>query len=316
MLGGGRGGARRAGARRDPRIAAPADRSRGHPLRHRVLAELAAPLRLGAAARRGRQPRRRRSRSCAACELDHPALGGENPAVLAWRSAAALSLAELGRHDEARALAADELRRARVVRRAARDRHRAARRRRSSGPAAERADGLRRALEVLEPSPARLEHARVLVDLGATLRAAGQRSAAREPAAGRPGAGVALRRPGPGAPGARRAGRDRRPAADHRPLRRRLADAERAARGRARGRRPAPTGRSPRRCSSPRRRWRRTSAARFASSTSPRADSSPTCWCARRGDGVFCLGRRPVAGGVRLDVLVAREHVGRVVLAA
>ena len=34
---------------------------------------------------------------------------------------------------------------------------------------------------MLEPSPARLEHARVLVDLGATLRAAGQRTAAREP---------------------------------------------------------------------------------------------------------------------------------------
>jgi DNA-binding NarL/FixJ family response regulator len=34
---------------------------------------------------------------------------------------------------------------------------------------------------VLEPSPARLEHARVLVDIGATLRAAGQRTQAREP---------------------------------------------------------------------------------------------------------------------------------------
>jgi DNA-binding CsgD family transcriptional regulator len=34
---------------------------------------------------------------------------------------------------------------------------------------------------VLELSPARLEHARVLVDVGATLRAAGRRSAAREP---------------------------------------------------------------------------------------------------------------------------------------
>ncbi|HSC04471.1 MAG TPA: AAA family ATPase, partial [Solirubrobacteraceae bacterium] len=32
-----------------------------------------------------------------ACEADHPALGVENPAVLAWRSATALSLAELGR---------------------------------------------------------------------------------------------------------------------------------------------------------------------------------------------------------------------------
>ena len=31
------------------------------------------------------------------CAFDHPAFGGESPAVLPWRSAAALSLAELGR---------------------------------------------------------------------------------------------------------------------------------------------------------------------------------------------------------------------------
>src|SRR5205814_9296350 len=37
------------------------------------------------------------------------------------------------------------------------------------------------ALAVLAGSPARLERARVLVDLGATFRARGQRSAAREP---------------------------------------------------------------------------------------------------------------------------------------
>jgi DNA-binding CsgD family transcriptional regulator len=49
------------------------------------------------------------------------------------------------------------------------------------GPPAERSERLTAALEVLEPSPARLEHARVLVDLGATFRAAGQRKSAREP---------------------------------------------------------------------------------------------------------------------------------------
>jgi hypothetical protein len=49
------------------------------------------------------------------------------------------------------------------------------------GPSAERATSLEAALEVLGSSPARLEHARVLVDLGATLRATRQRSAAREP---------------------------------------------------------------------------------------------------------------------------------------
>ena len=42
------------------------------------------------------------------------------------------------------------------------------------GPAGERARRLQEAVEVLAPSPARLEHARALVDLGATLRAAGQ----------------------------------------------------------------------------------------------------------------------------------------------
>ncbi|HEY7630515.1 MAG TPA: AAA family ATPase, partial [Thermoleophilaceae bacterium] len=47
-----------------------------------------------------------------ACGRDDRAFGGENPALLAWRSAAALSLVELGRHEEARELAADELRRA------------------------------------------------------------------------------------------------------------------------------------------------------------------------------------------------------------
>src|SRR5215212_725039 len=114
------------------------------------------------------------------CALYDPAFGGENPAMLPWRSAAALSLAALGRHGEARNLAADELRRAQsfgapyaigVALRA----------QALVGPGSERAKRLEAALEVLAPSPAQLEHARVLVDLGATLRAAGQRTAAREP---------------------------------------------------------------------------------------------------------------------------------------
>jgi DNA-binding CsgD family transcriptional regulator len=115
-----------------------------------------------------------------ACELDHPALGVENPAVLAWRSAAALSLAELGRIDEARELAAEELRRARSygAKRAIGIALRVAA---LVGPAAQRAETLHAALKVLEPSEARFEHARALVDLGATLRSARQRSAAREP---------------------------------------------------------------------------------------------------------------------------------------
>jgi DNA-binding CsgD family transcriptional regulator/tetratricopeptide (TPR) repeat protein len=114
------------------------------------------------------------------CGLDHPAFGGENPAWVPWRSAAALSLAELGRHGEARTLAADELRRARSFG-APRAIGIALRAQALVGPGAERANMLAEALAVLEPSRARLEHARVLVDLGATFRAAGQRSEAREP---------------------------------------------------------------------------------------------------------------------------------------
>jgi DNA-binding CsgD family transcriptional regulator len=114
------------------------------------------------------------------CGGGHPALGGENPAVLPWRSAAALSLAELGRAGEARELAAEEVRRANVfgARRAIGI---ALRAQALVGPAAERVETLRSALSTLKASPARLEHARVLADLGAALRAAGQRSAAREP---------------------------------------------------------------------------------------------------------------------------------------
>jgi DNA-binding CsgD family transcriptional regulator len=114
------------------------------------------------------------------CALDHPAFGGENPAVLPWRSAAALSLAELGRHRDARAMADDELRRAQSFG-AARAIGIALRAQALVGPPAQRPERLAAALAVLAPSPARLEHARVLLDLGATLRSAGQRTAAREP---------------------------------------------------------------------------------------------------------------------------------------
>ncbi|HEY3943762.1 MAG TPA: AAA family ATPase [Solirubrobacteraceae bacterium] len=114
------------------------------------------------------------------CARDHPAFGSENPAMVPWRSAAAFSLAKLGRHDESRELAADEVRRAQTFG-APRAIGIALRAQALVGPPAERTHLLAQALEVLAPSPARLEHARVLVDLGATLRAAGQRTAAREP---------------------------------------------------------------------------------------------------------------------------------------
>jgi DNA-binding CsgD family transcriptional regulator len=114
------------------------------------------------------------------CAVDHPAYGGENPAMFPWRSSAALSLVELRRHEEAQALARDEVQRAQSFG-AARAIGIALRAQALVGPPAERSAGLAAALEVLSDSPARLEHARVLVDLGATLRAAGQRTAAREP---------------------------------------------------------------------------------------------------------------------------------------
>ena len=114
------------------------------------------------------------------CAFEHPAQGGENPAMFPWRSAAALSLAELGRGGEAQTLAADEVARAESFG-AARATGIALRAGALVGPPARRSDGLEAALSVLANSPARLEHARVLVDLGATLRAAGRRTAARQP---------------------------------------------------------------------------------------------------------------------------------------
>jgi DNA-binding CsgD family transcriptional regulator len=115
-----------------------------------------------------------------ACGSQSRAFGGENPALVPWRSAAALSLAELGQEAQARELAEDEVRRAESFG-AARAIGIALRARALVGPAGERTRELERAVEVLAPSPARLEHARALVDLGAALRAAGKRSDAREP---------------------------------------------------------------------------------------------------------------------------------------
>ena len=122
----------------------------------------------------------RASEELRSCALGHPTFGGENPAVVAWRSAAALSLAELGRHEEARELADDEVHRARSFG-APRAIGVALRAQALVGPPAERSDRLSEAIAVLAGSPARLEHARALVDRGAALRAAGQRTAAREP---------------------------------------------------------------------------------------------------------------------------------------
>ena len=118
------------------------------------------------------------------------ALGESNPAVIDWRSQAALGLLRLGDPARAMDLAAQELA--------------LAQRFGAIGPigVAERAMGLveggavglpwlQRAVDTLGPSPARLDHARALVDLGAALRRAGQRGHAGE--ALRDGAALAER---------------------------------------------------------------------------------------------------------------------------
>jgi DNA-binding CsgD family transcriptional regulator len=110
----------------------------------------------------------------------HLTSGLVNPAYAPWRSGAALALAALGEREEAQALAYEELELARSF---------------GAAPAlgiALRCAGvvtgdegglalLGEAVAVLERSPARLEHARALVELGAALRRANRRSQARDP---------------------------------------------------------------------------------------------------------------------------------------
>jgi DNA-binding CsgD family transcriptional regulator len=102
------------------------------------------------------------------------------PAFSTWRADAAPLLASLGRHDEARALAREELERCRAFG--------------APGPlgVSLRALGriepgvsgielLKQAVAHLQRSPARLEHGLALLELGAATRRAGRRADAREP---------------------------------------------------------------------------------------------------------------------------------------
>ena len=102
-----------------------------------------------------------------------------NPTVLPWRSEAALAHHAVGEVEEARALAADEVRLARCY-----GAHRpigvALRAQALVVGGEEGLDLLREAVEVLASSPARLEETRARIDLGAALRRAGRRSEARE----------------------------------------------------------------------------------------------------------------------------------------
>jgi DNA-binding CsgD family transcriptional regulator len=107
------------------------------------------------------------------------ALAIDNPAYAPWRSHAALTLMRLNRGNEARELAATELE---LARRWAAPRTVGISLRALGlivgGEAGERC--LREAVDVLADSPARLEYARALVDLGAALRRSNNRRDARE----------------------------------------------------------------------------------------------------------------------------------------
>ena len=106
-------------------------------------------------------------------------LGVHNPAVLPWRSRAAIAAAGAGERARAMSLAAEEVSLARTFG-AARPLGVALRAAALVGPAEERLAGLREAVEVLERSPGALDRARALIDLGTELRRTGRRRDARE----------------------------------------------------------------------------------------------------------------------------------------
>jgi DNA-binding CsgD family transcriptional regulator len=102
--------------------------------------------------------------------------GVANPLASRWRSRAALAHLALGEPEEAREIAAEDLERARRWG-TARGVGMALRARALVEGAP--VDRLREAVDVLAGSPARLEHARALVDLGAAMRRDNRRAEAR-----------------------------------------------------------------------------------------------------------------------------------------
>jgi DNA-binding NarL/FixJ family response regulator len=110
---------------------------------------------------------------------DLRATGILNPSIAPWRSLAATALMQAGESERARELAAEEVT---VARRWGAPRAIGIALRVQGLTAG--GDGLtllEEAAAVLAASPARLEHARALADLGAALRRAGRRADAREP---------------------------------------------------------------------------------------------------------------------------------------
>ena len=109
----------------------------------------------------------------------HEALGVENPAVLPWRSRAAIVAARTGDRARARALATEEVALARAFG-AARPLGVALRAAALVGSPGTRLEPLREAVATLERSPAALDRARALIDLGAELRHVGKRRESRQ----------------------------------------------------------------------------------------------------------------------------------------
>jgi hypothetical protein len=201
-----------------------------------------------------------------------------NPAIYPWRSQSAVMLAAVGELDRAPHLAGEELKLARAFGAP-----------RALGVALQAAalvgagDSvvlLREAVAVLQNSPARLEHARALVELGAALRRAGQRSEARRllergmDGAQACGANVLARR-----------AREELRAAGARPRRVALTGVDALTGAERRVADLAAKGLTNRQIAQP---WssasppsRRTSATCSKSSTSPHAISSPTTWTVR-----------------------------------
>jgi DNA-binding NarL/FixJ family response regulator len=106
--------------------------------------------------------------------------GSANPAMSSWRSETSAALAALGRADEARALADEQLALARAYG-AAQPIAAALRALARLSDPDERLDHLRESVALLESSPARLDHAKSVAELGVALRLSGERREAREP---------------------------------------------------------------------------------------------------------------------------------------
>ena len=113
------------------------------------------------------------------CGRRQLAVPAPNPGVLAWRSEAAVAAHRLGNVEKARGLAGEEVELARAFG-SPRALGVALRAAGLVGEDGERHELLEEAVMALEQSPAQLELARALVDLGSAQHAAGQRTTARD----------------------------------------------------------------------------------------------------------------------------------------